>query len=138
VRLLLDTHALLWWLADDDQLGPQARHLIEDPGNDILVSVVSLWEIVVKLRVGKLEADIREIAGTIPREGLALLDISTAHLLTLARLPMHHRDPFDHLLIAQAIEEDATFISEDRNASRYPVRLITCSDAPSSPAPGSP
>jgi PIN domain nuclease of toxin-antitoxin system len=137
VRLLLDTHTLLWWLADDDQLGPQARLLIEDPGNDILVSVVSLWEIVVKVRIGKLEADIGEIASTIPREGFALLDISTAHLLTLARLPMHHRDPFDHLLMAQAIEEDAAFISEDRNASRYPVQLVTCSDARSPPAPGS-
>ena len=138
MRLLLDTHALLWWLADDNQLGPRARQMIEDPGNDILVSVVSLWEIVVKVRVGKLEADIGEIAGTIAREGFALLDMNTAHLLALARLPMHHRDPFDHLLIAQAIEEDATFISEDRNASRYPVRLVTCSDALSSPSPGSP
>ena len=138
MRLLLDTHVLLWWLADDDQLGPRARHLIEDPGNDILVSVVSLWEIVVKHRVGKLEADIAEISGIIPREGFALLDINTAHLLALARLPMHHRDPFDHLLIAQAVEEDATFISEERNASRYPVRLVTCSDAPSSPSPSSP
>jgi PIN domain nuclease of toxin-antitoxin system len=137
MRLLLDTHALLWWLADDDQLGSQARELIEDPGNDVLVSVVSLWEIVVKVRVGKLEADIGEVADTIPREGFALLDISMAHLLALARLPMHHRDPFDHLLMAQAIEEDATFISADRNASRYPVRLITCSDAPSPPAAGS-
>jgi len=137
MRLLLDTHALLWWLADDDQLGPQARELIADPGNDVLVSVVSLWEIVVKVRAGKLEADISEVADAVPREGFALLDISTAHLLTLARLPMHHRDPFDHLLMAQAIEEDATFISEDRNASRYKVRLVTCSDAPSPPARGS-
>jgi PIN domain nuclease of toxin-antitoxin system len=137
MRLLLDTHALLWWLADDDQLGPRARELIEDPGNDVLVSVVSLWEIVVKVRAGKLEADIKEVADTVPREGLALLDISTAHLLTLARLPMHHRDPFGHLLMAQAIVEDATFISRDRHASRYKVRLVACSDAPSSPALGS-
>ncbi len=135
MRLLLDTRALLWWLADDDQLGSRARELIEDPGNDVLVSVVSLWEIVVKLRVGKLEADVREVADAVPREGFARLDISTAHLLTLARLPMHHRDPFDHLLIAQAIEEDATFVSEDRNVSRDPVRLVTCSDTPSPPAP---
>jgi PIN domain nuclease of toxin-antitoxin system len=136
MKLLLDTHALLWWLADDARLEPQARELIEDPGNDVLVSVVSLWEMVVKVRVGKLEADIREVADIVPREGFVLLGISTAHLLTLATLPMHHRDPFDHLLLAQAIAEDATFISEDRNTSRYPVRLVTCSDAPSSPASG--
>ncbi len=137
MRLLLDTHALLWWLADDDRLGSQARELIEDPGNDVLVSVASLWEIVVKVRVGKLEADISEVADAVPAEGFTLLGISTAHLVTLATLPKHHRDPFDHLLMAQAIEEDATFISEDRNSSRYPIRLVTCSDAPSSPAAGS-
>ena len=133
MKLLLDTHALLWWLADDDRLGPRARELIEDPGNDVLVSVVSLWEIVVKLRVGKLEADIEEIVAAVGREGFACLDIGTAHLLTLAELPMHHRDPFDHLLIAQAIAEDLVFLSEDRNTARYQVRFVTCSDAPSPP-----
>jgi PIN domain nuclease of toxin-antitoxin system len=137
VRLLLDTHTLLWWLADDEQLGAQARGLIEDPGNDVLVSIVSLWEMVVKVRVGKLQADIGEIADAIAREGFVLLGIGTGHLLALAKLPMHHRDPFDHLLIAQAIDEDATFISADRNTSRYDVGLVTCADRPSSPIPGS-
>jgi PIN domain nuclease of toxin-antitoxin system len=130
VRLLLDTHALLWWLADDPRLGPAAHRLIEEPGNDVLVSTASLWEIVVKQRVGKLEADIGEIAAALPREGFALLDIRPAHLLTLAGLPMHHRDPFDHLLIAQAMAENATFVSEDRNATRYPVQRVPCSDPP--------
>ncbi len=114
-------------------LDREARELIEDPGNDVLISVVSLWEIVVKVRIGKLQADIKEIADAVQREGFALLDISTAHLLTLAGLPTHHRDPFDHLLIAQAIAEDAIFISEDRNTPHYPVRFTTCSDAPSPP-----
>ena len=136
MRLLLDTHALLWWLADDDRLGPRARDLIEDPGNDVLVSVVSLWEIVVKQRVGKLEADIEEIVEAVGREGFACLDISTAHLLTLAELPMHHRDPFDHLLIAQALAEDVTFLSNDRNAARCQVRLVTCADPPPPSAQG--
>jgi PIN domain nuclease of toxin-antitoxin system len=136
MKLLLDTHGLLWWLNDDDQLGPQARALIEDPGNDVLVSVVSLWEIVVKVRVGKLEADIQELVSAIEQEGFVLLEISAAHLLTLASLPMHHRDPFDHLLIAQAISEGATFVSEDQNTPSYPVAFITCSDAPPPPAPG--
>lgn len=135
MKLLLDTHALLWWLADDGRLGPRARDLIEDPANDILVSVASLWEIVVKRRVGKLEADIGEVAAAFEREGFALLGIGTAHLTMLAGLPAHHRDPFDHLLIAQAIAEDATFLSEDPHAFRYPVRLVTCSDPPP-PPPG--
>ena len=127
MKFLLDTHALLWWLADDAQLGRQARELVADPGNDVLVSMVSLWEIAVKTRIGKLQADIKEITDAVQQEGFTLLDIGVAHLLTLAGLPMHHRDPFDHLLIAQAITEDATFISEDRNAARYPVRVVACS-----------
>jgi PIN domain nuclease of toxin-antitoxin system len=127
VKFLLDTHALLWWLADDDQLGGAAREAVADPANDILISIVSLWEIVVKVRIGKLQADIEEIIGAVQREGFTVLDVGMAHLVALAGLPMHHRDPFDHLLIAQAITEDATFMSEDRNAARYPVRTVICS-----------
>ena len=134
MKLLLNTHALLWWLADDDRLGPWARGLIEDPGNDVLVSVASLWEVVVKARVGKLEADIEEVVGAVEREGFALLGIGAEHLLALAGLPAHHRDPFDHLLIAQAIAEGAAFVSEDRNAPAYPVRVVAYSDSP--PRPG--
>ena len=128
MRLLLDTHALLWWLANDERLGSRARELIADPGNDVLVSVVSLWEIVVKIRVGKLEADVAEIVDDMQREHFVLLDIDVAHLLALAGLQMHHRDPFDHLLIAQAIAEEATFVSDDRNAGRYPARHLRCAD----------
>jgi PIN domain nuclease of toxin-antitoxin system len=127
VKVLLDTHALLWWLADDDQIGIQARDLIADPGNNILISVASLWEIVVKVRVGKLEADIEEISEAIELEGFTLLAINPAHLRTLAGLPMHHRDPFDHLLVAQAIAEEAIFLSEDQNTSKYSIQTIRCS-----------
>ena len=126
MKLLLDTHALIWWLSDDDRIGPRARALIADPGNDILVSVVSLWEIVVKVRVGKLEADIREISGACDRSGFISLDVRPDHLRLLATLPMHHRDPFDHLLIAQAIAEDADLVTDDRHAGRYPVRVVAC------------
>ena len=92
---------------------------------------------IVKTRIGKLEADIRQITEAVQQDGFTLLDIRVAHLLTLAKLPMCHRDPFDHLLIAQAITEDATFISEDRNTARYPVRTLTCSGTiSSSPAEG--
>lgn len=129
MRLLLDTHALLWWLADDDRLGTRARALIEDPANDVLVSVVSLWEIVVKTRVGKLEADVVEIAAAVEGDGFALLGIGVPHLSALAALPARHRDPFDHLLIAQAVVEDATFVSDDRHVPNYPARFVRCSDA---------
>ncbi len=134
MRLLLDTHALLWWLAYDRRLGSEARELIENPANDVLVSVVALWEIVVKVRVGKLKADIEQIRGLVQQEGCTLLDIGITHLQALAVLPAYHRDPFDHLLLAQAIAEHAVFMSEDRNASRYPARIVTCSGS-ASPAP---
>jgi PIN domain nuclease of toxin-antitoxin system len=126
LKILLDTHVLLWWLAGDKQLGTQARDLIADPGNDILVSVASLWEIVVKRRVGKLQADVAEVSDAIERDGFSLLPISMANLAELTALPMHHRDPFDHLLIAQAISEQATLLSEDQNISKYPVQVLAC------------
>ena len=130
MRLLLDTHALLWWLADDGRLGREARDRIEDPGNDVFVSVASLWEIVVKVRVGKLEADIERIVDEVRRSGFTRLDIGTSHLVALAGLAMHHRDPFDHLLIAQAVAEGLVFVSDDRNVSRYSVQLVRCSEVP--------
>ena len=127
MKLLLDTHTLLWWLEDDRRLGPRARALIADPGNDVLVSVASLWEVVVKVRVGKLEADIGAITQACDRDGFIWLPVKNEHLKALAALPMHHRDPFDHLLIAQAMTEDAIFISDDVHTPRYPVRAVACS-----------
>lgn len=128
MRLLLDTHALLWWLNDDGALGPQARDLIADPANEILVSTVSFWEIVVKARIGKLEADVAAVATAAVEGGLSRLDLTVEHLLALDRLPVDptHRDPFDHLLIAQAIAEKAIFLSQDRRVSLYPVRTLPC------------
>ena len=128
MRLLLDTHALLWWLNDDEKLESRVRGLIGDPANDVLVSAVSLWEITVKLRIGKLDADIEEILAILPDQGFQRLDISDAHLIALAGLPVHHRDPFDHLLMAQALAEDAHFVSEDQNVPLYGVPFLTCSD----------
>ena len=137
MKLLLDTHALLWWLGDDGRIGSKARELIADPANHVLVSAVLLWEIAVKVRVGKLDADIAEILDAVARDGFTLLDISPAHLKALADLPFHedHRDPFDHLLVAQAISEGATFLSEDRHTPRYPVAFLTCSDTPTASPP---
>ena len=133
MKLLLDTHALLWWLSGSPQLGSLAKNLIGDPQNDILVSVASLWEIVVKVRVGKLAADINDILKEMQAQGFMLLAIGPAHLLALATLPIHHKDPFDHILIAQAIVEGATFLSEDGHTPRYPVRYVTCSAIASTP-----
>ena len=130
MKLLLDTRVLLWSLAGDSRLGPKARDLIVDPGNQVLASIVSLWEMAVKIRIGKLHGDIPEIARAVGDAGMDLLGISVAHLTMLKSLPSHHRDPFDHLLIAQAIVEEATFVSDDRNVSRYDVPNISCRAAP--------
>lgn len=128
MRVLLDTHALLWWLDDDARLGQVARAHLAEPGNDILVSVVSLWEIVIKVRIGKLEADIVDIQRAMDRDGLARLAITPSHLVELARLPIHHRDPFDHLLVAQARCEGAVMISDDRAIPLYPIKVLACAD----------
>jgi len=124
LKLLLDTHVLLWWLELNAKLGDEARALIDDPENEAMVSIVSFWEIAVKVRVGKLKADIAAIARVIEEQRLTRLPVEDSHLHTLLRLPRHHGDPFDHLLISQAIAEGAGFVTHDRAATRYPVKVI--------------
>jgi PIN domain nuclease of toxin-antitoxin system len=138
VRLLLDTHALIWALGDDPRLGVAARQIVADPANEVWVSVISLLELTIKARIGKLRADIAEVTETLGPAGFRLLELRPAHLIALAQLPVfaEHRDPFDHTLIAQAVAEAMTFVSDDRNASRYPVQRLRCSDA-ARPAAGS-
>jgi PIN domain nuclease of toxin-antitoxin system len=126
VKLLLDTHALLWWLAQDSRLGGRTLRLIEDLDNEVLVSVASLWELAVKIRAGKLRVDLHRLMNVLDRQGITRIPITASHLLVVIGLPTHHRDPFDHLLIAQAIVEGATFISSDRSMRKYPVRWMAC------------
>ena len=127
MRLLLDTHALLWSLNGDKRLGPTARSLLADRANDLIVSMASLWEIALKTQAGKLSADIQGISDTLRRNGVTLLEVSVAHLVALTTLPRHHKDPFDHLLIAQAMAENATLMSEDHWMPSYPVLVVSCS-----------
>lgn len=124
MRILIDTHVLLWWLRDDRRLSASMKECIADPANDIYVSVASLWEIVVKIRVGKLDADVSEIMRDVDAQGFKILDISPEHFLTLQELPIHHRDPFDHLLIAQSMTEKFVFMSCDQFVHLYGVRVI--------------
>jgi len=128
VKLLIDTHVLLWWLADDVRIGDESRDVLADPRNDVLYSVVSLWEIVVKTRIGKLRADIGTVSRALMESGFLRLDIAVPHLESLVALPSHHRDPFDHLLLAQAIAEKAIFLSDDGKVGAYPVQVMHCSD----------
>ncbi len=127
MKLLLDTHVLLWWIGDDPRIGPHSQSLLRDRSNHVLVSVVSLWEIAIKAQVGKLVADVREILGGLEQDGFDGLGVTVDHLAALIGLPRHHKDPFDHLLIAQAITENATLMSEDRWMPSYPVPIASCS-----------
>jgi PIN domain nuclease of toxin-antitoxin system len=132
MKFLLDTPALIWLLEDDGRLEAQARAAIIDPGNDVFVSIVSFWEIAIKMRIGKLGGtDLEKVMEAVTAHGLELLHLEPRHIAELIKLPFHpdHRDPFDHQLIAQAITDDLVFISEDLNAQRYPVRRMSCSDA---------
>jgi PIN domain nuclease of toxin-antitoxin system len=127
VPYLLDTHTFLWFLGGDEQLPQTARQLIEDMDNEVLLSTVSLWEIAIKSSLGKLTL-VEPFDKLIPREMMAneiqLLPISISALSQLTTLPFHHRDPFDRLIIAQAMTENLTVIGKDPAFSQYAVGLI--------------
>lgn len=130
MRLLLDTHVLLWLFGAggevDGSPSPAQRAAVEAPENEILISVATFWEVTLKARVGKLRIDPARLALRCDEAGFQRLPILDPHLAVLATLPFHkdHRDPFDHLLIAQAIAEDLVFLTADRHAARYPVGLL--------------
>lgn len=116
MKYLLDTHALLWWLSDDEQLSVQARAIIADAENDIYVSAASAWEIATKFAKGRLPTAsliLPDFAGVIEQEGFMELPIISAHMVRSALLPGEHRDPFDRILAAQAIIENMALISID-------------------------
>ena len=124
MRALLDTHALLWWLADSERLSVPARRTIADESNAILVSAASAWEIATKFRIGRLaasEAVALDIAGAIASQGFEELAISVADAERAGRLPGPHRDPFDRMLIAQALSRDLAIVSIDTAFDRYGV-----------------
>jgi PIN domain nuclease of toxin-antitoxin system len=126
MRLLLDTHTLLWFLADAPDLSPPAREALVDAGNEALVSVASLWEIAIKLSLGKLEL-LRPFDEVIPaeldRNAISVVPILPAHLQRLIRLPFHHRDPFDRLIAAQSLVEDTTLLSRDPVFNDYGCKI---------------
>lgn len=125
--LLLDTHAFLWFIDDDPRLSPLAAQRIGDAGSRVAVSVVSAWEIVIKIRTGKLTLS-RSFADlwseSIAENDLEVLDVTTKHVLALDPLPLHHRDPFDRLLIAQTIAEGLKLVSADSALDPYPIQRI--------------
>lgn len=123
-RLLLDTHTLLWWLADDKALGERARQLIANPDNHVYVSAATAWEIAIKKNKGLLQAP-DDIDGIVADEGFEKLPITLFHGEQAGRLPEIHRDPFDRMLIAQAQAEGLEIITADTEISRYGIRTIS-------------
>ncbi len=119
MRLLLDTNALLWLLAGDPRLGAQARHEVETAA-ELVVSAASLWEIAIKVSIGKLAA-LPELPAVLAEAGVRRLGIEDEHLRRLESLPWHHRDPFDRLLIAQAQAEALTVLTADPAFGDYAV-----------------
>jgi PIN domain nuclease of toxin-antitoxin system len=125
--LLLDSHAFLWFCQNDPRLSSAAKTLIEDPNNRKLVSVASCWEIAIKAGLKKLilgEPSATYLPAALARTGFELLPISVAHATAVEALPLHHRDPFDRLLVAQAMLEGLSIVSADPAFDAYPtVRL---------------
>ena len=127
MRILLDTHAMLWWLAGDPKLSPAARELIADGANTLVWSMASSWEIAIKVGLGRLGLgrSLTELYGDIVSgQGVELLAISHEHCDRVAGLPLHHRDPFDRMLVAQAEAEGVPILSADPKLARYDVRIL--------------
>ena len=124
MRLLLDTHVLLWWLNNDRRLGPHVRSLITDGHHDVLVSSVSVAEIAIKRSLGKITAP-AELLNTLAEEGFQELPLLATHAAALEHLPLHHRDPFDRMLVAQAVTESLTLASHDAAFQLYGVPMVS-------------
>ncbi len=119
MKVLLDTHILLWWLADDRRLSKMARTVLADPANEVFVSVVSLWELAIKTASGKLDVSVAEVAAVLKEGDYSVLPVHERHVLSLAGLPPHHGDPFDRMLIAQAMADSLRLLTQDRVLARY-------------------
>jgi len=127
MKLLLDTHTFLWFVLGDAQLSGTARALITDPANEKLVSPASYWEIAIKISIGKytLHEPFEDFLDRgIVQNGFVILGIDPKHVVALAALPFHHRDPFDRLLVAQAVVEQAALVSVDATLDAYPISRL--------------
>jgi PIN domain nuclease of toxin-antitoxin system len=121
MKLLLDTHVVLWWFELDARLGRHALARLDDPANNLILSIASLWEIAIKHGAGKLESSAALIASRLHEARVAMLQVGVSHLTAYEQLPMRHRDPFDRLILAQALVEGANIMTNDAAIRQYGV-----------------
>ena len=127
MKLLLDTHTFIWWDSEPAKLSSQVLALCQNRTNRLLLSVASVWEMPIKLQLGKLKLNLplaEIIESQQQRNNIEVLSVALAHVLALQNLPLHHKDPFDCLLIAQANVEDVTLVSNDPMFTKYAVKVV--------------
>jgi PIN domain nuclease of toxin-antitoxin system len=127
MNFLIDSHALVWALLKDHRLSPRARRIFGEPPGTLHMSIVSLWELSLKITIGKLRtlgSSIAYFRDECLEYGINILPLRMEHILCAETLPLHHRDPFDRLLIAQAIEEHLVILTDDTHIRRYPVKTV--------------
>ncbi|MEO6716316.1 MAG: type II toxin-antitoxin system VapC family toxin [Novosphingobium sp.] len=126
MKLLLDTHSLMWWFKDDPNLSQRTRSIIADKRTAVLVSSYSFWEMSIKYRLGKLDDIGSDMMSEARSSGFVIVDLSESHLRWLEAFEPQpgHKDPFDHIILAQAVVEDAILVTSDRRLLAYDVRTL--------------
>ncbi len=125
-KILLDTHTLLWYFQDDEKLSSQGVDLLENLENELYVSIVSLWEIAIKINIGKLQLDCNfgVLLSTIKQYKIEILPITSADLASYLNLPLHHRDPFDRILVTQTVNNNLILLSRDSAFDYYSIKRL--------------
>lgn len=122
MKILLDTHILIWHLTNNPRLNRIKSEIIEDPSNSIFFSIASLWEIAIKTSIGKLEI-VSPVESLVP-SGITILNITLADIATIETLPFHHRDPFDRMIIAQTMTHNLTIMTDDKKFKYYDINIV--------------
>lgn len=127
MNLLLDTHTFIWWVDEPEKLSSNALQALEDENNHLFLSLVSIWEMQIKIQLGKMKVNLplKDLVESQEQaNGLEILAITREHIFALDSLPFHHKDPFDRLLLAQAIIENISIVTEDQKVSAYSVSVL--------------
>lgn len=127
MKLLLDTHTFLWWITDSPELSVRVRDAIRNPENELFLSVASAWEMAIKVDLGRLHLPVRPdrfIPNQLAKNAIESLPIQMGHALNVSRLPLIHRDPFDRIIISQAILEKMPVVTRDADIAKYKVKIL--------------